>query len=630
MRTLLLDFETFYGPVLDDRFPQEFTKAGKPKKRKTLNLSLKNKELNYTDYVRHPEFEVLGAALRWKDEPKTTFYRGHELKAVFAKIDWANTKVVAHNVMFEGIILFEIFDIVPAMYFCTMACAEALFQKSVSVGLGELAQLFGIGQKKNELHKFKGLHAKDLSEEQWAALADYCEHDINLTLPLYDALAPALPPLEHEVMNHTLMMWASPRLRIDIAMAREGLEDAKRESAELVAKTGLTADDIRSPIKFAAALKARLGWVPQKINKDGKTKPAFARTDREFVALKGHPDEKVRDLVAARQEVMSPLIITRATRMIKIAETGTRLLPVGLHYARAHTMRWTGGNKLNLQNLPRGSKLRRAIICPPGYVLLVVDSSQIECRTLAWVARQDDLLQMFLNGEDPYNHMAMKVFGAGPYDNKSDERFMGKTMVLGLGYGMGHRKFWLEIVTGARGKAMPITLEFADRAVKIYRDTNNKIMDFVWNQSADMIDYLTHGKEPREFLDGMLTLQPAAGKVIFPNGTFLRYAALACEDGEYSYQVVEKGKTKRKKIYGGLFTENLSQKIARDVVASQSNEVAKRYRWVMTTHDEGGFLVPEKEAEEAKSFALEMFRRNLAYTNIPLDAKADYDVCYSK
>lgn len=642
MKILFLDFETFWGPVVDERFPETFTAKGKPKKRKMLNLSLRNTKLSMSDYIRHPEFEVLGAALRWEDETRAKFYRGSELKAVLAAIDWKNTKVVAHNAVFEGGILFEKYGLVPGAYFCTMAAANALFQGSVQVGLDPLAQMFGFGQKLNELHKFKGLHAHNLTEEQWASLAEYCEHDINLTTPLYSVLSSSLPVAEHAIMNHTLMMYANPALRVDLNMAREALSDAEKKRAALIAATGLDEKKLGSNIAFAAALKGKLGWIPQKVSKTtGLLTYAFAKTDKEFAKLKSNPDEGVRNLVLARQEVKSPVIITRVTRLIRLAETGTGIFPVSLNYAGAHTMRWTGGDKINIQAWNRKSKLRKSLTAPPGYVILVIDSAQIECRTLATIAGQEDLIQMFRDGEDPYNHMAMLVFGGGPYDKESDERFMGKTMVLGLGYGMGALKFHNEIVTGARGKALPITLEFADRAVKIYRGANDKICGVYdpsvrkatggfWQYADDMIDYLAAGSEPREFMDGMVTLHPETGKVVFPNGTFLRYAELTNDEGDYVYKSQKKGKYIWKKIYGGLFTENLAQKIARDIVATQCLNVAERYRWVLSTHDEGGFLVPEKEAEEAKSFALEAFRTNLPHTNIPLNADAGYATYYSK
>lgn len=617
MRTLFQDYESFFGQVVEP----DGTK---------LNLSLANKDLSYTDYVRHPQFALFGVSLRWEDEERARFYRWHEIPAVYAQIDWKNTRVVAHNAIFEGLVNYECFGVVPAEYFCTLAAAEAIYQGAVSVGLDNLAKLLGVGEKLPDLVSFRGLRPEDLTEEQWETLARYANNDVDLTVPIYEMFSAALPENERVLMSRTIMLFADPVLEVDVPLAQEALQEAIEERDKLVAKTGLTLEQISGNITFRNALQGKLGWIPQKQNDKGELIPAFAKTDLEFVKLKSHPDEAVRDLVNARLEVKSNLGITRAERLIKIGTTGTKKLPVCLHYSRAHTMRWSGGNKVNLQNLTRGSKLRRSIKAPPGHVLVVVDSSQIECRSLAWVAGEEELLEIFRTGGDPYCTMGTKIYGFEIIKSEHpDERFMGKTALLGLGYGMGAPKFYNEIVTGARGKAMPITLDFAYRVVNIYRSSNPNIVRF-WSTAEQMLEYLAFGDKPREWLDGLVTLDPVTKRVIFPNGTWLRYAGLTCDEGDYVYQVELKGKPVAKKIYGGLFTENFIQKLARDVVAAQILKVSERYRPVLFVHDEGVFCVREEEAEEALAYAKEVFKENLPYTDIPLGSEGGFDVCYSK
>lgn len=88
-------------------------------------------------------------------------------------------------------------------------------------------------------------------------------------------------------------------------------------------------------------------------------------------------------------------------------------------------------DSLNLQNLPRNSPLRLAIIAAMGYVIVDSDSSQIEARTLAWLAGQDDLVDAFDRGEDVYKIMASAIYGKAVGDITKDERFVGKTTILG-------------------------------------------------------------------------------------------------------------------------------------------------------------------------------------------------------
>jgi DNA polymerase I-like protein with 3'-5' exonuclease and polymerase domains len=104
-------------------------------------------------------------------------------------------------------------------------------------------------------------------------------------------------------------------------------------------------------------------------------------------------DFRVQAVVAARLGLKSTLEETRTQRFINIAKRG--LLPVPVRYYAAHTGRWGGDDKINLQNLPsrgpNGKKLKRSLIAPDGYMLIDCDSSQIEARVLAWLAGQEGL-----------------------------------------------------------------------------------------------------------------------------------------------------------------------------------------------------------------------------------------------
>ena len=90
---------------------------------------------------------------------------------------------------------------------------------------------------------------------------------------------------------------------------------------------------------------------------------------------------------------------TRADRFLQaINKDGSFSAP--LKYYAAHTGRFGGTEKLNLQNLPRNSALRRAIQAPAGQLLYVSDLANIEARMLAWLANEPYLLQTFAAGGD--------------------------------------------------------------------------------------------------------------------------------------------------------------------------------------------------------------------------------------
>jgi DNA polymerase I-like protein with 3'-5' exonuclease and polymerase domains len=118
----------------------------------------------------------------------------------------------------------------------------------------------------------------------------------------------------------------------------------------------------------------------------------------------------VQALVAARLGNKSTLEETRTQRFIDISKRG--LLPVPIRYYAAHTGRWGGDDKINLQNLPsRGPNakaLKRSIIAPEGHMIVEADSAQIEARVLAWLAEQEDLVTAFTNKEDVYKKWPLK------------------------------------------------------------------------------------------------------------------------------------------------------------------------------------------------------------------------------
>jgi len=195
---------------------------------------------------------------------------------------------------------------------------------------------------------------------------------------------------------------------------------------------------------------------------------------------------------------------------------------------------------------------------------------------------------------------------------------------------MGAKKFRTMMVTGARGRALPMTLDFAYSVVNMYRRKNYKIKQ-LWHIADGWLDHMVNGKGIMEYKDGLLRIDAESNRIIFPNDLYLRYPNLQCVEGDYVYSQARKNKTTWKKIYGGMVVENVTQSGSRHSMAPQLLKIAERYRAAMLVHDEGVYVVPEAEAEEAKAFALECFRELQSWTpGLPLDAEAGYDYCYSK
>ena len=127
--------------------------------------------------------------------------------------------------------------------------------------------------------------------------------------------------------------------------------------------------------------------------------------------------------------------------------------------------------------------------------MIDADSAQIEARVLAWFAGQNDLTAAFANGEDVYIKMAARIYGCEEEDVTKDQRFVGKTTILGAGYGMGAEKFGLQLKTF--GYEVPP--HEARRIIQIYRDANYKISK-VWRDAHYMVQQLAN-KEQHNLVD---------------------------------------------------------------------------------------------------------------------------------
>jgi len=407
---------------------------------------------------------------------------------------------------------------------------------------------------------------------------------------------------------------------------RGGLEThlaAVRERKEhLFSSAKITKEVLNSGAKFAALLESFGVDPPMKISPtSGKEVYAFAKTDEQFTRLAEHSDERVQTAVAARLGAKSTLEETRTERFLEIHGRGPICgalgrLPIPLKYYAAHTGRWGGLDKINLQNLPsrgdEGSKLKRCIVAPAGHVIIDCDSSQIEARVLAWLAGQNDLLELFKNGEDVYKFMASAIFKAPPEEIISEQRFIGKMVVLGCGYGMGAVKFQEQL----RAKGVRVDSDRCSHIIRQYRLHNAAISRW-WIHLNSVVDYMLQNKPVQVDARGVMETTPFTG-IALPNGLFLNYPELRKEGAEFSY----KTRAGRSKIYGGKIAENVCQAIARIIIGEQMLEINKKYRVVLTVHDAVACVVLEGEALEASTYIKTCMRTPPAWAlGLPLNCE---------
>lgn len=280
------------------------------------------------------------------------------------------------------------------------------------------------------------------------------------------------------------------------------------------------------------------------------------------------------------------------------------MIPIPLKYYGAHTGRWSGVDKVNFQNLPsrdpKKKALKKAIVAPEGYHVINCDSSQIEARMVAWLAGQDDVVEQFARGDDVYSLFASAVYGRKITKADAEQRFVGKTCILGLGYGTGAAKLQHTLAT-SQPISVKIDLEESKRIVGVYRETNDKIID-LWAEADTMLNDMMNGSfknGPKTFGKHNCVLYDKEG-VILPNGLRIRYPNLRRVEVEGKSQIVYDSRKGEVSIWGGSVVENVVQALARIVVGVQMLQINTIYRVVLTVHDAAVVVVPEDEVETAK------------------------------
>jgi DNA polymerase len=396
-------------------------------------------------------------------------------------------------------------------------------------------------------------------------------------------------------------MYSEPVLELGVIQLVTHLHSIQNSKTQLLKSVGMdNREGLMSNDKFAQLLQTLDVDPPRKISPvTGKEAWAFSKTDEGLKALLDHPNINVQTLVAARLGLKSTQEETRTQRFMGISNRGR--LPIPLRYYAAHTGRWGGDDKVNMQNLGRGSLLKHAIHAPEGYMMIDSDSSQIEARTVAWLAGQDDLVQAFEDGKDVYKIMASAIYGKAESEITKEERFVGKTTILGAGYGMGAIKFKTQL------KTFGVDIEEAEaaRIIQVYRDTYPSITK-LWRQAGRALDAIAEDKTCDLGREGVVVVDGKKG-IRMPNGLHIKYPNLrkqTKEDGkdEYVYDT-KKGKAViPNKIYGGKVVENLCQGLARTIIGEQMLRIAKKYKVVMTVHDAIAIVAPEDEAVTAQEY----------------------------
>jgi DNA polymerase len=619
-----IDFETYYD--------------------KEFSLS----KMTTESYIRDPRFEVIGVGVKVNDH-QTDFYSGDNPGKFLNSLDYSKRAILCHNTAFDGFILSHHFGIHPRFWLDTLSMARPKHSVTVGGSLKALTDYYRLGSKGDEVVHALGKRRADFTSDEMARYASYCCNDVEITYKLFMELRRGFPVSELRIIDQTLRMFTEPQLVLNKPLLKKHLENVINKKASLVEALGLECTEeeakkmLMSNDKFAGYLLDCGVTPPMKLSPStGKLTHAFSKTDRGFTDLLEHPDERIQTAAAARLGVKSTLEETRTRSLIGVAERGP--LPILLNYYGAHTGRFSGGDKMNLQNLPRSGALRRALCVPEGKLLVACDSAQIEARVVAWVAQQNDLLDAFREKRDVYSEFASEVYGRKVTKADKIERFVGKTCVLGLGYGMGAEKFKATLAIGQAGLRVNIGIDEAKRIVNLYRTKNHKIATF-WNRCNTALSHLV-SKQDFALVSHSPHIELIDDGIRLPNGLAIRYPLLTATHDGYAYTAdarvyreavkdrvlgKELNTDKFIRIYGGKVTENLVQALARIVVAEQMIKIGERYKVVLQVHDEVVILCDAAEVEEAKAYMLEVMSTPPTWApDLPVACEADHGENYGE
>jgi len=567
-------------------------------------------------YVRDPRFEVIGVGVKINNHP-TDWYTGANPGRFLRSLDYTDKAILCHNTAFDGAILSWHFGIRPKLWLDTLSMARPFHQLTVGGSLAKLAAFYGLGQKGDEVVAAMGKRRADFTAEEIGRYGMYCINDVDLTRQLFDKLKRGFPASELMVIDQTLRMYTEPVIELDVPLLEQHLQDVRARKATLLNNVSVGIEDIMSNAKFATALQNLGVEPPIKTSKTtGKTTWAFAKTDKGMEELLEHPDASVQALVATRLGVKSTIEETRTEALIGVASRGK--LPIMLNYYGAHTGRFSGGDKLNLQNLPaRGGSnaIRRSLKAQEGHVLIASDSSQIEARMVAYIAGQDDLVEAFRDKRDVYSEFATEVYGRKITKADKVERFVGKTCILGLGYGMGAAKLQRTLEIGQAGISVNVDLNEAERIVRIYRAKNWRIVQ-LWQRCGHALTAMTQGGSGH--IHDVLPYDHTG--ITMPNKLKIHYPALRATNNGFEYiadpRTYQKAAKARvlgtddtiawTKIYGGKVTENLVQALAALVIREQMATIGQVYKVAFQVHDEIIISAPQEAATSAEARLVEV------------------------
>ena len=614
MSTLTLDFET----------------------RSTVDL----KKTGVYPYAVHPDTDVWCAAYAVDDGPVKVWVRDDPVPDEVAMAVMLGWTIVAHNAQFERVLWAGVMT--PRygwpepdlrQWECTMAMAYAM---ALPGSLGNAAAAVGLTQNKDEAgHRLMMQMCKPRSEKggqiiwwddaaKLERLIAYCVQDVAVERALHKRLQ-RLRPQEQD------LWWIDQEINergvcLDMVTVRAAQAVVDHMMSGLDAEMNTVTDGDVAACTNVAQITA---WLRSKgLDVTTLSKSALPEYLEDETLL-----PEVRRVIELRQDAAKASTAKlRAMEAVLGLDGRARGL---FQYHGASTGRWSG-RLIQTQNMPRGdlkpkdvenairlmvkgeiklidvlyghpmavisSCLRGLLQAAPGHDLMTLDFTSIEARVLAWLAGDEKVLNVFRGDGLVYELAASGIYNVPMAEVTKQQRLIGKISTLALGYGGGKVAF----KNMAKNYGVSIAESKAEEIKVAWRKDNPKTVQYWTDLETAAIDAVQ--KPGRKFSVGKVIFMKA-GSFLWcrlPSGRSLCYPYPVIKDketpwGEMRPALHFKGvdsmsgyKWTELDTYGGKLAENITQAVARDILAEAVVRVHKtEMPIVMHVHDEIVVEVPE-------------------------------------
>lgn len=576
-------------------------------------------------YCMHPDTEIISCAFKFGNTDTEVVFGEDNVKAYCDAIDWSQYWVVGHNLSgFDSMILSWRLNIKPLLWGCTLAMARPIHAKDVGLSLAKLVTHYGLGKKDNfALLQTKGKHLCDFTEQEIADMEVYNKADVDQCYGLLQRLIAQTKKDEVRLIDMTIRSLIEPQFDCDIdllnnTLVEEGIRKRQvlLDAADTMSITGTNDDEkvsevltlLSSSKKFADFLGSVGVEVPTKVSPTtGKDIPALAKTDEAFIALQEHDNPLVATASSARLDAKSTILQTRIASFLAAAEAHPRRkVPIPLKYYGADTTgRWSGW-AYNPQNLPRinpyfpkpSDALRKSLIAPKGYKVVVADLSGIELRVNHFLWKVPSSMELFKQDRekaDLYKDFASTLYEVDEANVSKEQRQVGKVAHLGLGFGAGAPTF--QTVAKLMG-GVELDLDDSKDIVDTWRRAYPEIT-IGWRTCHKALGTIIRGASGGA-IDPWGMVYPIPEGLQTPKG-IIRYPNLRTELNEETGRsefVYGEGRNKAR-IYAGKIDENIVQHLARCVIADNALEMQRSTGLIpaLMVHDELVYVVPTDQAQ---------------------------------